>query len=279
MHASLGPVTPRTLRAAAAAFGEDAPPGTGRVDLLDLLADPYTDPADAQRRLALLERRLARAGDRRAVFLTVYGAVTAQVRHELAGERFRDPPWVADYLTAFANRYRTALLAYEEGARDRVPGAWRMAFDASLAGETLVTQDALLGINAHVVHDLALALVEVGIDPRLARRADHDAVNAILASLVDVEQALLADRYAPGLADLDAAGGRLDERVAFLTLAEGRDWAWRCAVTLTDGGPLAERVVRWLLETVARGAGRLVCQPTGAARDRLAELERAESEG
>jgi hypothetical protein len=277
MHAALGPVTPRTLRAAAAAFGESPPSTSGRVDLLDLLTTPYTDPEDAERRLALLERRLVRAGDRRAVFLTVYGAVTAQVRRELAGERFRDPPWVANYLTAFANRYRTALLAYERGDRDRVPGAWRLAFDASLGGETLVTQDAILGINAHVVHDLALALRDVGIDPRPARRADHDAVNAVLASLVDVEQELLAERYAPGLADLDAAGGRLDERVAYLTLAEGRDWAWQCAVALADGGPVVTRGVRWLLETVARGAGWLVCRPKGAARDRLAELEQAET--
>ena len=274
MHLAIGPLTLRSARAAAAAFGSDpVPAGDGTVDLLDLLEPAYTDPADAHRRLALLERRLVRAGDRRAVFLTVYGAVTAQVRRELAAERFRDPAWVADYLTAFANRYRTALLAYERARRDRVPGAWLLAFDAALAGETLVTQDAVLGINAHVTHDLALALTDAGIDPRPARRADHDAVNAVLASLVDVEQALLASRYAPGLADLDAAGGRLDERLAFLTLAEARDWAWQCAVALVDNGPTVDRAIRWLLETVARGAGRLILQPP---RDQFAALERAE---
>jgi hypothetical protein len=274
VHLAVGPLTLRSARAAAAAFGSDpVPAGDGTVDLLDLLEPAYADPADAHRRLALLERRLVRSGDRRAVFLTVYGAVTAQVRRELAAERFRDPAWVADYLTAFANRYRTALLAYERSRRDRVPGAWLLAFDAALAGETLVTQDAVLGINAHVTHDLALALTDVGIDPRPARRADHDAVNAVLASLVDVEQELLASRYAPGLADLDAAGGRLDERVAFLTLAEARDWAWQCAVALVDNGPTVDRAVRWLLETVARGAGRLILQPPS---DQFAALERAE---
>ncbi|WP_284014599.1 DUF5995 family protein [Halobaculum litoreum] len=179
-------------------------------------------------------------------------------------------------MTAFANRYRTALAAYERGERDRVPRAWRLAFDAALAGDTLVTQDALLGINAHVVHDLALALVDVGVDPKPARRADHDAVNAVLAELVDVEQALLARRYAPGIAEMDAAGGRLDERAAYLTLAEGRDWAWHCAVALADGGPLARRTVRWLLERVSAGAGRLVLAPSrhAVARDRLGALER-----
>jgi hypothetical protein len=274
VHLAVGPLTPRSVRAAAAGFGSDpVSSGEGSVAVLDLLDPAYADPADAHRRLALLERRLYRAGDRRAVFLTVYGAVTAQVRRELAAEAFHDPAWVADYLTAFANRYRTALLAYERGRRDRVPAAWLLAFDAALAGETLVTQDALLGINAHVVHDLALALDDVGIAPRSARRADHDAVNAVLASLVDVEQALLASHYAPGLADLDAAGGRLDERLAFLTLAEGRDWAWRCAVALADGGRVVDRAVRWLLETVALGAGRLVLQPP---RDQLAALERVE---
>lgn len=276
MHVGLGPVTPRALRALVAATGADLdPPATGSVDLSDLLAVPYCDPADAHHGLALLERRLFQAGDRRAVFLTVYSVVTARVRRDITADRFRDPDWVADYLTAFANRYRTALLAYEQGHRARVPGAWQVAFDAALGGETLVTQDALLGINAHVVYDLAFALADVGIDPRPARRADHAAVNAVLADLVDTEQAVLAARYAPGLAALDAAGGRLDERLAFLTLAEGRDWAWRCAVSLADGGPFATRAVHWLLEMVALGAARLIRSPTynGAALDRLRRLE------
>jgi hypothetical protein len=276
MHAAVGPVTPRTLRALAAAVGSDVDSaGRGTVEITDLLTAPYADPADAHQGLALLERRLFETGDRRAVFLTVYGAVTARVRRDVSSGRFRDPVWVADYLTAFANRYRTALLAYEQGRRNRVPGAWRIAFDAALASETLVTQDALLGINAHVVHDLALALDDVGIDPRPARRADHDAVNAVLAALVDTEQELLATRYAPGLADLDAAGGRLDERLAFLTLAEGRDWAWRCAVLLADSGPVGRSLVRRLLEWVALGGARLVRAPTHsqAALKQLRELE------
>lgn len=280
MHAAVGPVTPRTLRAAAASVAgplvAPAPPhARGTVDLLDLLVEPYTDPADAHQGLALLERRLYRAGDRRAVFLTVYGAVTARVRRGADADRFRDPPWVAAYLTAFANRYRTALLAYERGRRGAVPGAWTLAFDAALAGDTLVAQDAVLGINAHVVHDLALALDDVGVDPRPARRADHDAVNAVLAELIDVEQDLLATRYAPGLADLDAVGNRLDERLAFLTLAEGREWAWRCAVALADGGPLARGTVRWLLDRVSAGAGRLILRPSrnAALRALLRDLE------
>jgi hypothetical protein len=203
----------------------------------------------------------------------VYGAVTARVHRDVSSGRFRDPAWVADYLTAFANRYWTVLLAYEQGRRNRVPGAWRIAFDAALAGETLVTQDALLGINAHVVHELALN--DVGTDPRPACRADHDAVNAVLAALVDTEQELLATRYEPGLADLDTAGGRLDERLAFLTLAEGRDWAWRCAVLLADSGPVGCSLVRRLLEWVALGGARLVRAPTRseAALNQLRELE------
>ncbi|MFC7176283.1 DUF5995 family protein [Halosegnis marinus] len=277
MQTPFGPLNREALRAVAAALGRDPfPPGEGAVGVADLLSDPYADPADAHRRLALAERRFVRAGDRRAVFLTVYGAVTARVRRDLAGDRFADPEWVAGYLVAFANRYRRALLAYERDDRERVPRAWLLAFDGALAGETLVAQDALLGINAHVVHDLALALDDAGIDPRAERRRDHDAVNAVLRALVDTEQDLLADRYAPGLGTLDAAAGRFDERAAFRTLAEGRDWAWRCAVALADGGPLARRGVRWLLDAVSLGAGRLLVRPTRdeRVRERLRAAER-----
>ncbi|MFC7136199.1 hypothetical protein [Halobaculum litoreum] len=92
MHAASRPLTRRTLQAAAASFGRDAPrAGSGRVDLADLLADPYADPHDAEYRLARAERRLFAAGDRRAVFLTVYGAVTSRVRRELTGSASPTP--------------------------------------------------------------------------------------------------------------------------------------------------------------------------------------------
>jgi Tfp pilus assembly PilM family ATPase len=81
----------------------------------------------------------------------------------------------------------------------RRPRAWRLCFDAAISGRSLVLQDMLLGVNAHVNNDLPLALDRVSIDPdRDARRRDHEAVNAVLASVTERATERLAALYAAG---------------------------------------------------------------------------------
>ncbi|MFC6990096.1 DUF5995 family protein [Haloplanus sp. GCM10025708] len=251
------------------------PPEPG-VDVDDLIAEPYASVADARDRLAALEARFRNHDDRRAVFLTVYVAVTERVQERIEAGEFRDPAWVADYLVTFADYYRRALLAYERGNAEAVPDPWVLAFDTARRGRALVVQDALLGINAHVVHDLALAVHDVGVDPnRPAKHADHVAVNDVLRRLIDAEQRLLADHYAPGLTELDASAGRIDEALASLSLEEGREFAWHGAVARTDlRTSVADRAVRWLLEAVATGNGRAILAPNDSPLlARLRELE------
>jgi len=204
-------------------------------DLVALAERPFASVADAHDRLCDLETRLRAAGDRRAVFLTVYTRMTATVRDAVDDGSFADPAWMRRYTATFADYYRRAFLAFERGDHAAVPDPWRVAFGTAVAGEGLVVQDALLGINAHITYDLALTLHEVGIDPDRARKhADHRRIDDVLAGLVDAQQAALAELYAPGVADLDASLGRLDERLSLVSMTEGRSWAWRVATVLTD---------------------------------------------
>jgi hypothetical protein len=206
----------------------------------------------------------------------VYCRVTGEVDRGVRAGAFADPDWVAAYLVTFADHYRRAFLAYERGEIDAVPDAWQLSFDAALAPETLVLQDVLLGVNAHVNYDLALALHEVGIDAdRRRRHDDHRAVNEVLRRLVDVQQDRLAARYADGIADLDARFGRLDEALSMLSLREGRRNAWRGAVALSTGVPGADRAVPWLLNAVATGVGQLLLAPA-ASPALLARLKAVE---
>jgi hypothetical protein len=141
-----------------------------------------------------------------------------------------------------------------------------------------VAQDAVLGINAHVNYDLALALATVGVSPdRAAKYADHCAVNDVLRRLVDEVQDRLADRYAPGLSDVDESLGRLDEALSFVALAEGRDTAWWAAAALADSRfGVRAAVARWFLHTSATGVAYLLLSPTVSRRlrDALREVER-----
>ncbi|REA05905.1 hypothetical protein DEQ92_06510 [Haloferax sp. Atlit-6N] len=246
-------------------------------EVLELVDAPFRDVADAHERLSALESLLYDRGDRRAAFLTIYVRVTAEVDRGLGGGEFTDPEWVADYLVTFADHYRRAFRAFERGDHDDVPDPWQLSFETALAGESLVVQDVLLGVNAHVNYDLALALHEVGIDPdRPAKYDDHRRINRVLRRLVDEEQDLIAERYADGVADIDESLGRFDEALSFFTLREGRRNAWRGAVALTDGRfrPV-ERAVYWYLRSLTMGAGHFILAPSSnpAVRRRLAQLE------
>jgi hypothetical protein len=257
----------RRLRAVGLALRADpaagVPARTPDRTLVELTERPFDGVDDACGRLRDLERRLREAGDRRAVFLTIYTRMTAAVRDALDGGRFADPDWMRRYTTTFADYYRRAFLAFERGTLDAVPDPWIVAFATATEGTALVAQDAFLGINAHINYDLALALRDVGIDPdRPRKRADHRAINDVLADLIDAQQVALADLYAPGIDDIDASFGRFDEALSLFSMIEGRAHAWRIAAVLTDvRWSVARRYARWILRTVATGGAAFVRSP------------------
>ncbi|MFC6613730.1 DUF5995 family protein [Halopenitus salinus] len=248
-----------TLRAVRLAIGGDlgsfSPPPDPDPALVDVVDRPFESVEDAADRLSRLESRLRERGDRRAVFLTIYARMTREVHDGIEGGIFRDPTWMRRYVIAFANHYRRAFLAFERGELERVPDPWRIAFATAVRGDALVVQDAVLGVNAHINYDLALAIDEIGMDPNRAdKHADHRAINGILARLVDVQQDALAEIYAAGIDDVDAAFGRLDEAFTLLSMTEGREQAWRIATVLTDVHvPPIASYARWVLWATATG--------------------------
>jgi hypothetical protein len=257
----------RRLRAVGLAARTDpaatVPPHDPDPSLLAAVEDPFETVDGAFDRLRDLERRLRGAGDRRAVFLTIYSRMTAAVRDAIRDGRFHDPDWMRRYTVAFADYYRRAFRDFERGDLDSVPDPWIIAFSTAVEGSALVAQDAFLGINAHINYDLALTLRDVGIDPdRRRKRADHREINAVLTDLIDAQQAALADLYAPGIEDIDATLGRFDEALSLFSMVEGRAQAWRIAAVLTDvSWGLARRYARWVLRATATGGAVFVRSP------------------
>ena len=270
----------RVERRAAVNAVTATPPSDDRRDadpaVVAALEDPFERVPEVRTRLDALADRFAESGDRRAVFAAVYARMTRRTGRALADGHFDDADWVRRYLVDFAERYRRAALAFERGTR--TPPAWRVAFGAATGDETLVVQDALCGIVAHVVFDLAFTLRGVGLSPeRTTKRRDHDRVNDLLDSLVDDVQSSLATRFrAAGLADADRLLGNFDEAATTLGLREGRAFAWRSGVALVDGGRLRRASTRWWVGVVATGAVLSVLAPTADPRlhRRLAALER-----
>src|SRR5262245_36041992 len=126
---------------------------------------PFRTLDDVVNGLAAWELRCRQHNDRRAIFLTLYGIVSAEMRSRVAQRTFADNEWVHRFAVAFANLYRDAFENYESGRLEQVPKSWRLAFDAAKAGTGLVLQDMFLGVNAHVNNDLPVALTTISIEP------------------------------------------------------------------------------------------------------------------
>jgi hypothetical protein len=230
-----------------------------------LRLDASYDSLDAAvEALSQLEQAFRSQRDRRGIFVTAYLSITQAIRQNIAASAFLDYAWVTRYALCFANLYRKALLAYEMGDTAATPKAWRIAFDTAKYGEALAIQDLVLGINAHINHDLALALNEVSIDPdRATRYADHTKINDVLKAATDPLQDKIGQIYAPILNLLDQACDRLDEDIACFSVAKAREDAWGAALALANARSDLERAaVRAGLNTRSAVLARLIVAPT-----------------
>ncbi len=230
------------------------------------ITGPYTSLDDAIQALVTLEQTFRKQHDRRAIFATAYLAITRAMKQSVADGLFLDTAWVTRYALCFANLYRMALLAYERGDWDALPKAWRISFDTSRNNGALAIQDLMLGINAHINHDLPIALIEVTIDPqRPSRYADHCKVNDVLRAATDPMQQRIGQLYAPILSLLDQACDHIDEDIACFSVEKAREAAWLAAVARANARDDTEQAaLRAGLNDRSAVLARLILAPTFA---------------
>ncbi len=206
---------------------------------------PHTSPLSA--RMAAQIARWEESGDRRAVFLSCYRMMTANMFAGLERGRFADAAWVHDLIHNFADYYFVALDAYEAGGPG-LPEVWRLAHDVARSPATPVVQSLLLGVNAHINCDLVLVVADM-LGPEWAdlppqrrrdRYADYCEVNAVIGETIDRVQAEVVAPYARlmGLADLLC--GPLDEWCTARLLRNWRADVWSQAIAIVEAPDLAE---------------------------------------
>ena len=179
-------------------------------------------------------------GQRRiGYFAALYERVTSNVRRALvAGDVFRDNPRMERLDVVFADRFLAAWDAYRGG---REPTAsWRVAFSILEDPGPLVVQHLMLGMNAHINLDLAIAAAETapGADIH-ALQGDFDEINRILVARIDDVQDRIAD-VSPWMWVLDTVGERTDEALCGYCIARAREISWENALRLAPLSP-AER--------------------------------------
>ena len=120
--------------------------------------EQFTTPVDAVvSRMRALDAMLPER-DGVAVFNRVYLAVTEAVDRRIAGSGFPDARAAITLDVRFAERYLAAVDAVADERRP--PACWRPLFQFRRHPGVRPLQFALAGINAHIGHDLALAVVD-----------------------------------------------------------------------------------------------------------------------
>ncbi|HET7820491.1 MAG TPA: DUF5995 family protein [Ornithinibacter sp.] len=220
----------------------------------------------AEERLAALAQEWGDASDRRAVFAECYLVMTRRMEENIRAGRFHDGVWVGRLLDRFATYYFDAVDSYGGLIEEPVcPAIWHEALEACADPDCHPLQALMLGINAHINHDLALALVDVLDDwptlddaTRQRRREDHEMVNTIIDDTTDEVQRDVVGRWSPAAEALDWLMGPLDEW-AFGALAQSwRSRVWADAMDLVVLDPTQRAAARVVIGERASGVATVI---------------------
>lgn len=167
-------------------------------------------------------------------FPALYRRVTEAVRDGIGQGRFQDAARMEKLDVVFANRYLSAYDGWRAGRA--VSKCWALAFQAAGRTDRTIIQHLLLGMNAHINLDLAVAAAEVAPGPAIVTlQRDFNEINQILNEQVDGVQDAIAS-VSPLMWMLDTVGGRHEERMVEFSMAKARDAAWLQATMLASLG-------------------------------------------
>ncbi len=169
-------------------------------------------------------------------FNLLYRMVTESIHAQLPTGGWADARWLTQLDVIFAQHYFDALLAWHRDPRS-APRAWRALFAARYRPSIRRVQFALAGMNAHINHDLPLAVVEtcvaMAIEPERGslQFQDFERVNHILE---EVEPRAL-EHLATGILGLVAEElGVLRNVLSMWSVRHARDTAWTNGSVLWD---------------------------------------------
>jgi Family of unknown function (DUF5995) len=227
-----------------------APPSTAGID--DVVSQLDVAVAGARDR-----------GDPAGFFAALYGQTTRAVRAQVLAGGFDDGPRMVDFVSRFAGRYMAALAAGQAG--QPMCRSWQAAFDlaARRGHDTLILQHLLLGMNAHINLDLAVAAADLCPGDAISGlQGDFQRINAVLGALLGPVRTCL-DRFSPLLDVLDRVGGHDDDQILNFSIRVAREEAWTAAVTLATGGSERREELVDSLDRRVAVLARLVATPGG----------------
>jgi hypothetical protein len=194
---------------------------------------PATSIAEVISAMEMIAKSLPE-NDGLACFNRMYLEVTQLIGARVDARFFADPAFIDRLDVTFANLYFDAVSA--AGHPGTVPLAWQPLIDQRADPGIEPIQFALAGMNAHISHDLPLAVVDtcatLGSPPAAGdHHADYQKVDGLLDAQEEsvrrsFENAaeLAADRHLSAVANL----------VANWSINDARDVAWANALVLWE---------------------------------------------
>ena len=200
--------------------------------LLAILQTPPASIADVLATMGAVDS-LTVNGDGLKWFNWLYFQVTQAVEARVASGGFTDAVFLSELDVQFAQLYFNALRNFLSKAA--LPDCWQALF--TQRNQTALTriQFALAGINAHINHDLPIALVSTcqlqALSPQhgTTQYTDYTSLNTTLDSLVEeAKQTLNVRLLGDALPDLS----QLENTIAAWSVSAAREAAWNNAELL-----------------------------------------------
>ena len=161
-------------------------------------------------------------------FNRLYMMVTREVDVNPPDGGWKDADWLLRLDVVFAGFYFRAVGGFLNGEGSGA-SSWDALMKARYRPGIDRIQFALAGMNAHINHDLALALLATDGEMNLIpgsdspQRADYEAVNELLERVMPSALEMLANGIL-GMAAQDT--GKIGRVLAFWNICKARDLAW-----------------------------------------------------
>ena len=161
-------------------------------------------------------------------FNLLYLKVTEGVRDSPPAEGWENPQYVERLAVIFAGLYFSAIASWQRD-HDSVVRSWSPLFEAREKKRIARVQFAIAGMNAHINHDLPIALVQTSEEQDIVPRRgspehrDFERVNIILEAVAEQVKQFLATGI---VGEIDQDLGRLDDVVALWSVRKARETAY-----------------------------------------------------
>ena len=176
-------------------------------------------------------------------FNWLYLMVTKAVQNAPPPGGFNYPQWLTRLDVIFAEFYFAAINTFLTG--QETPRSWKALFEARHTADIERIQFALAGMNAHINHDLALALLQTNAELNLApvkggpEHRDYENVNDLLEQVLPEALVVLAEGGRIG--EIAENTGKVGQLLAIWNVRQARELAWDFADQLKPLGPLRRR--------------------------------------